>query len=100
MLNGPYVHNKLSYVFFPSSSSGHSSYLQRQVTGRANVTAAAARRLLPVAVQASARFSGATSMQNRPAHPADGTTVRFSGVAKSTFHSSHSNGKKGATFMI
>lgn len=40
VLNGPYVHNKLSYVFFPSSSSGHSSYFQWRVTGRASVTAA------------------------------------------------------------
>lgn len=38
VLNGPYVHNKLSYVFFPSFSSGHSSYLHWQVTDHANVT--------------------------------------------------------------
>lgn len=38
VLNGPYVHNKLSYVFFPSFSSGHPSYLHWQVTGHTNVT--------------------------------------------------------------
>lgn len=39
VFNGPYVHNKLSYVFFPSFSLGHPSYLHWQVTGHANVTA-------------------------------------------------------------
>lgn len=38
VLNGPYVHNKLSYVFFPSFSPGHPSCLHWQVTGHANVT--------------------------------------------------------------
>lgn len=38
VLNGPYVHNKLSYVFFSRFSSGHPSYLDWQVTGHANVT--------------------------------------------------------------
>lgn len=42
VLNGPYVHNTLSYVFFPSFSSGHPSYLHWQVTGHANVTVMAA----------------------------------------------------------
>lgn len=36
--NGPYVHNKLSYVFFPSFSSGYPSCLCWQVTGHTNVT--------------------------------------------------------------
>lgn len=39
VFNGPYVHNKLSYVFFPSFSLGHPSYLHWRVTGHANVTA-------------------------------------------------------------
>lgn len=38
VLNGPYVHNKLSYVFFSRFFVGHPSYLPWQVTGHANVT--------------------------------------------------------------
>lgn len=97
VLNGPYVHNKLSYVFFPSSSSGHSSYLQWQVRARVDVTAVAATHVLPVAVSTLARFSGATS---RISCRHQLTTAHFSHVAKSTFRSSHSNSKKGATFII
>lgn len=41
VLNGPYVHNKLPYVFFSCVALGHSSSLQWQVSGHANVTVTA-----------------------------------------------------------
>lgn len=102
VLNGPYVHNKLSYVFFPSSSSGHSSYLQWQVRARVDVHDVDRRGGHACSSCCCLNFGQIlwSDLQNQPQTPADGTTGHFSHVAKSTFRSSHSNSKKGATFII